>query len=76
MLGSLQDVYVAVMGVTGAGKSTFIEKLTGKEVNIGHGLFSCKYFSPAHLNTSNTHYLWFKVLRMSKSILLCTKLDI
>ena len=42
--GSLQDVYVAVMGVTGAGKSTFIEKLTGKEINVGHGLFSCKYF--------------------------------
>ncbi len=44
MLGSLEDVYVAVMGVTGAGKSTFIEKLTGKKINIGHSLFSCKYF--------------------------------
>ncbi|KAK0510284.1 hypothetical protein JMJ35_007678 [Cladonia borealis] len=41
MLGSLQDVYVAVMGVTGAGKSTFIEKLTGEEVNVNHGLVSC-----------------------------------
>ena len=44
MLGSFQDVYVAVMGVTGAGKSTFIEKLTGEEVNVIHGLVSCKYF--------------------------------
>ena len=43
MLGSLEDVYVAVMGITGAGKSTFIETLTGKKINIGHGLFSCKY---------------------------------
>ena len=44
MLGSLENVYVAVMGVTGAGKSTFIEKLTGQKINIGHSLFSCKYF--------------------------------
>lgn len=30
------------MGVTGAGKSTFIELVTGAGVRVGHGLESCK----------------------------------
>ncbi|KAH6889675.1 P-loop containing nucleoside triphosphate hydrolase protein [Thelonectria olida] len=34
------DLVVAVMGVTGAGKSTFIECVTGKNVGVGHGLMS------------------------------------
>jgi putative ribosome biogenesis GTPase RsgA len=37
----LEDVYIAVMGITGAGKSTLISKLTGsREVNIGFDLSS------------------------------------
>ncbi|KAI1401328.1 P-loop containing nucleoside triphosphate hydrolase protein [Hypoxylon fuscum] len=35
------DVYIAVMGVTGAGKSTLISKCTDKDVKIGHDLQSC-----------------------------------
>ncbi|KAM0562956.1 hypothetical protein ACHAPJ_001799 [Fusarium lateritium] len=34
------DIVIAVMGVTGAGKSTFINQVTGQEVGIGHGLVS------------------------------------
>ena len=38
---SPDDVYIAIMGVTGAGKSTFISKCCQKaEKGIGHGLKS------------------------------------
>ncbi len=36
---------IAVMGPTGVGKSTFISKLAGREMNIGHNLSSCKLVS-------------------------------
>ena len=40
---SKDDVIIAVVGVTGAGKSTFIEKCCGDTVNIaGHNLISCE----------------------------------
>lgn len=35
------DVFVAIMGVTGAGKSTLISKCTEKQVRIGHDLQAC-----------------------------------
>jgi putative ribosome biogenesis GTPase RsgA len=36
------DVLVAVMGVTGAGKSTFINDATGRTaMKVGTGLHSC-----------------------------------
>lgn len=35
--------FIAVMGVTGAGKSTFIQWASrSDEIQIGHGLESCK----------------------------------
>ncbi|KAH7184576.1 uncharacterized protein B0J16DRAFT_355286 [Fusarium flagelliforme] len=37
---SRDDIVIAVMGVTGAGKSTFINQVTGENVGIGHGLTS------------------------------------
>ena len=37
---------VLVLGKTGAGKSTFIKKATGLDVEIGDGLLSCKFFPP------------------------------
>ena len=40
-----EDVYIAIMGMTGTGKSTFISMLVNDQVTIGHGLYSCK-FSP------------------------------
>lgn len=36
-----EDIYIAVMGVTGAGKSTFISHCTEAEVPVGHNLESC-----------------------------------
>lgn len=42
-LPAVKHVYIAVMGVTGAGKSSFIKLCTGKDVKIGHDLKSCKY---------------------------------
>lgn len=36
-----KHVYIAVMGVTGAGKSSLISLCTGKSVKIGHNLESC-----------------------------------
>ena len=39
----LNDVFIAVMGMTGVGKSTFISLLTSSRVEIGHGLESCWY---------------------------------
>jgi len=37
----IDEVYIAVMGVTGAGKSSFISTCSGKPVKIGHNLKSC-----------------------------------
>ncbi|KAL7940286.1 hypothetical protein V8C42DRAFT_356358 [Trichoderma barbatum] len=37
----IKHVYIAVMGVTGAGKSSLISLCTGKDVKIGHDLKSC-----------------------------------
>ncbi|KAH4153843.1 hypothetical protein HBI75_207140 [Parastagonospora nodorum] len=34
-------VFILVLGMTGSGKSTFIQNCTGKTVEIGHGLQSC-----------------------------------
>jgi predicted GTPase len=36
-----KNVVIAIMGVTGAGKSTFISQLTNEEVEVGHHLESC-----------------------------------
>ncbi|KAI5456321.1 P-loop containing nucleoside triphosphate hydrolase protein [Mariannaea sp. PMI_226] len=35
------DIVVAIMGMTGSGKSTFISLCTGEDVGIGHQLKSC-----------------------------------
>lgn len=41
-----QAKIIAVMGMTGSGKSTFIQKLTGTtEVTVGDGLHSCELVS-------------------------------
>ncbi|KIX10130.1 uncharacterized protein Z518_01211 [Rhinocladiella mackenziei CBS 650.93] len=38
---SPEDVFIAVMGLTGVGKSTFVTLCTQKEIPIGHHLESC-----------------------------------
>lgn len=48
------DVYVAVVGMTGAGKSYFTTQCTGEPpVHIGHGLESCVYRSPTREATAD-----------------------
>ncbi|KAJ5961653.1 hypothetical protein N7501_006594 [Penicillium viridicatum] len=37
----VSDVYIAIMGVTGAGKSTFISRLADSHVPVGSGLNAC-----------------------------------
>jgi ABC-type bacteriocin/lantibiotic exporter with double-glycine peptidase domain len=39
---SPNDIVIAVMGITGSGKSTFIQMMTGQEVKISGDLASCK----------------------------------
>ncbi|XXH02238.1 hypothetical protein Hte_008606 [Hypoxylon texense] len=36
-----KDIFIAIMGMTGSGKTTFISKLTGRDLKIGHKLESC-----------------------------------
>ncbi|KAJ4264293.1 hypothetical protein NW762_005489 [Fusarium torreyae] len=35
------DIFIAVMGMTGSGKSTFISLCTGQDVPVGHNLQAC-----------------------------------
>jgi len=41
-----EDIVIAVMGITGSGKTTFINHFSEKELMIGHGLDSCKGIFP------------------------------
>lgn len=53
------DPFIVIMGVTGAGKSTFISLLSEDPVEIGHDLQSsefslpCEYFKAAHVHRPN-----------------------
>ena len=38
---SSNEILIAVFGMTGTGKTTFIEKASGQKLNIGHNLHSC-----------------------------------
>jgi len=42
-MAGFYHVFIAVMGMTGSGKSTFIRTLTGQDVIIGHGLHACGF---------------------------------
>lgn len=47
--GTDSFVAIAVMGMTGAGKSTFIQKASGLDsVKVGHDLESCTANLPSH----------------------------
>lgn len=35
------EILIAVFGMTGTGKTTFIEKVSGQRLNVGHNLRSC-----------------------------------
>lgn len=40
-----EDIVIALMGVTGSGKSTLVSLLSDGPVRIGHELTSCKMIS-------------------------------
>jgi ABC-type uncharacterized transport system ATPase component len=47
--GETEEYLIAVIGVTGAGKSTFISKATGsKAVEIGNGCVHVSYTASSH----------------------------
>jgi signal recognition particle receptor subunit beta len=35
------EILIAIFGMTGTGKTTFIEKVSGQKLKIGHNLRSC-----------------------------------
>jgi flagellar biosynthesis GTPase FlhF len=39
---SAQEILIAVFGMTGTGKTTLIEKISGQNLAVGHNLRSCK----------------------------------
>jgi hypothetical protein len=47
------EILIAVFGMTGTGKTTFIEKVSGQKLNIGHNLHSCSS-TPSLLKTSSS----------------------
>jgi len=53
------DIVIAVMGVTGAGKSTFIQELTDDELEIGDKLHSCTVeVNPHRCNQPGYENVW------------------
>ena len=44
-----EDVFFAVMGLTGSGKSTFVRNCSKIDVKVGHDLVSCKYNPPPQI---------------------------
>ncbi|KAF7191565.1 hypothetical protein HII31_07067 [Pseudocercospora fuligena] len=56
----LEDVFIAVTGLTGAGKSEFISLCVGQDAGIGHGLESGQSCSSKHklaYRRANTFYI-------------------
>lgn len=60
------EILIAVFGMTGTGKTTFIEKVSGQKLNVGHNLHSCSFphqlsvhqrsqFSPGTTNIEKIH---------------------
>ena len=60
---SPNDIVIAVFGLTGTGKSSFISKLTGKDVNIGHGLTVLRNKFGNTLRGSDPHRVLPNLLR-------------
>ncbi|KAF2745783.1 hypothetical protein M011DRAFT_446330 [Sporormia fimetaria CBS 119925] len=52
------DIVIAVMGVTGSGKTTFVSHFADRHVEIGHGLESCTQDVDAVACTFNERPIW------------------
>lgn len=53
--GPGKEVVIAVMGITGSGKTSFIKNVTGYDIDISDGLFSGLLFHHARIVQSSTH---------------------
>jgi hypothetical protein len=54
---STEEIRIAVMGMTGSGKSTFIKRVTGREdIQVGHSLNSGQVFFPFRSSHAQSHY--------------------
>jgi GTPase SAR1 family protein len=58
---------ILVMGLTGAGKSTFISQLTQQDVDIGHSLDSC--MSPLDLRKTYLNHFQARPMRWATTSL-------
>lgn len=67
-VGNPTEIFIAVMGLTGSGKSLFIKTVTGAEVVIGTKLNSCKFVSVQSFSTSLWRYLFLKRHRCSQKL--------
>lgn len=52
-----RDIVIAVVGSTGCGKSSFISKCIGQDIEIAHGLSPCTSLKPIE-NTSALGIDW------------------
>jgi hypothetical protein len=50
------EILIAVFGMTGTGKTTFIEKVSGQKLKIGHNLRSCAYPCSFRIPSSPSHF--------------------
>lgn len=53
------DIVIAVMGITGSGKTTFVSHYADKDLEIGHGLESCTQgVDPVPCTFENNRPIW------------------
>ena len=52
---NMSQIRIAVMGVTGSGKSTFIQMATQADVGIGHTYSSCMFVISVFCQSTNKH---------------------
>lgn len=55
-----KGVLIAVCGMTGTGKSTFVGKVAGQAVDVGHGLKSRKLLHNDHLGKLQADYFRYR----------------
>lgn len=63
---SPDDLWIAVTGLTGAGKSSFISLFADQKIEIGHGLDSSELM-PSGFSTPDTLILFFQPRSVSTS---------
>ena len=68
-ISSNEEILIAVFGMTGTGKTTFIEKASGQKLQVGHNLHSCSSpipfpqtkLTPPPIGTTNIQKIHCKI---------------